>query len=255
MITTLLKVGIPIDCCPIWTYLIQVFENESDTTDRQYYEARLGLTQGGIAIILISTSDVQVKEKQDRIIDSLNSVCGPIKNGIIAGGISLLYSSLLLDDPSLRQNVINKHFINIDGCDVITVQQRKSINRDQLVGYDILNKCLHIPARAMLTNLGEIASVIVANVLENAIEKLHQLKKQNIHGANTTQMITIKPKQQCPFTLQIYIIKACETNINNSSYCLTVNIIEDQIKHTTPKNESGIANTFICLCIFNNRCI
>ena len=65
--------------------------------------------QGCVAIIRVCCiSDVQIKERQDRIIDSLNNVSGAIKNGIIpGGGISLLYALLLLDDPLLT----NKHFI------------------------------------------------------------------------------------------------------------------------------------------------
>ena len=51
-------------------------EYESDTNEKQYYEARLALMQGGIAIIRVGGTSVQVKEKQDRIIDSLDSVCG-----------------------------------------------------------------------------------------------------------------------------------------------------------------------------------
>ena len=51
------------------------------------------------------TSDVQVKEKQDRIIGSVNSVRGAIKNGIIPdGGIALEYASLLYDPLKIECN-------------------------------------------------------------------------------------------------------------------------------------------------------
>ena len=106
--------------------------------------------QGCIAIIRdCCISDVQVKERQDRIIDSLNTVSCAIKNGIIlGGGISLLYALLLLDDPLLT----NKHFtkelecdFNIDSDSLLNTQCTTtiSINRTE-VGYDISKqKCLH----------------------------------------------------------------------------------------------------------------
>ena len=59
----------------ITKHLQNKIENKSDTTDR-LYEARLGRMQGGTAIVHIdNTSDAQVKEKQDLIIDDLNRVC------------------------------------------------------------------------------------------------------------------------------------------------------------------------------------
>ena len=122
-------------------------------------------------------SDVQVKEKQDHIIDSSNSVPGSINNDIIVGGILILYALLLLDDQLLRQNGINKHFakkreydfIDSDGCGVVGVEQRKSINRDQVVCCDISKKMFTNTTKRILSNGVETASVIVGNLLENVL--------------------------------------------------------------------------------------
>ena len=84
----------------------------ASTSLKQPAKIKIEIMNNAIKIAIIHVcgrSDVQEKEKQDHIIDSLKSVPGAIKIDIIVGGISILYESLL-DDQLLRENVINKLF-------------------------------------------------------------------------------------------------------------------------------------------------
>ncbi|MBM3518195.1 MAG: chaperonin GroEL [Alphaproteobacteria bacterium] len=126
----------------------QIDETTSDY-DREKLQERLAKLAGGVAVIKVGgATEVEVKEKKDRVDDALNSTRAAVEEGIVAGGgVTLLYASRALD-------------------------KLKPDNPDQRVGVDIVRKALQAPLRQIVENAGAEPSVIVGKLLESKDEKL-----------------------------------------------------------------------------------
>ena len=122
----------------------QIEETTSDY-DREKLQERLAKLAGGVAIIKVGgASEVEVKERKDRVDDALHATRAANEEGIVpGGGVALLRASKALESL-------------------------KSDNEDQKVGIAIVRKALQTPARQIFTNSGEDGSVIVGKILENA---------------------------------------------------------------------------------------
>ena len=122
----------------------QIEETTSDY-DREKLQERLAKLAGGVAVIKVGgASEVEVKERKDRVDDALHATRAAVEEGIVpGGGVALLRASKALD--SLKPD-----------------------NEDQKVGIQIVRKALQTPARQIFTNSGEDGSVIVGKILENA---------------------------------------------------------------------------------------
>ncbi|ASV84034.1 chaperonin GroEL [Ochrobactrum quorumnocens] len=124
----------------------QQIEETSSDYDREKLQERLAKLAGGVAVIRVGgATEIEVKEKKDRVDDALNATRAAVEEGIVAGGGTAL----------LRASV------------KITV---KGINSDQEAGINIVRRALQAPARQITTNAGEEASVIVGKILENSSE-------------------------------------------------------------------------------------
>ncbi|MGU3398905.1 chaperonin GroEL [Brucellaceae bacterium D45D] len=123
----------------------QIEETTSDY-DREKLQERLAKLAGGVAVIRVGgATEVEVKEKKDRVDDALNATRAAVEEGIVAGGgTALLRASAKVS--------------------------AKGINADQEAGINIVRRALQAPARQITTNAGEEASVIVGKILENASE-------------------------------------------------------------------------------------
>jgi chaperonin GroEL len=121
----------------------QIEETTSDY-DREKLQERLAKLAGGVAIIKVGGStEIEVKERKDRVEDALHATRAAVEEGIVpGGGVALLRATQALD----RLNTEND---------------------DQKVGINIVKKALQAPARQIFTNAGEDGSVIVNKVLEN----------------------------------------------------------------------------------------
>src|SRR5690606_22150388 len=121
----------------------QIEETTSDY-DREKLQERLAKLAGGVAVIRVGGStEVEVKEKKDRIDDALNATRAAVQEGIgPGGGTALLRASANL-----------------------TV---KGVNADQDAGINIVRRALQAPARQIATNAGDEASVVVGKILDNA---------------------------------------------------------------------------------------
>jgi chaperonin GroEL len=121
----------------------QVEETTSDY-DREKLQERLAKLAGGVAIIRVGGStEVEVKEKKDRVDDALNATRAAVEEGIVpGGGVALLRAS--------------EHLKGI-----------RTKNDDQKTGVEIVRKALSWPARQIAINAGEDGSVIVGKILEN----------------------------------------------------------------------------------------
>jgi chaperonin GroEL len=121
----------------------QIEETTSDY-DREKLQERLAKLAGGVAIIKVGgASEVEVKERKDRVDDALHATRAAVEEGIVpGGGVALLRS-------------------------IKSLENLKSDNEDQKVGIQIVRKALQTPARQIFTNSGEDGSVIVGKILEN----------------------------------------------------------------------------------------
>jgi chaperonin GroEL len=123
----------------------QIEETTSDY-DREKLQERLAKLAGGVAVIKVGgASEVEVKERKDRVDDALHATRAAVEEGIVpGGGVALLRASKALD-------------------------ALKPDNEDQKVGIQIVRKALQTPARQIFTNSGEDGSVIVGKILENPL--------------------------------------------------------------------------------------
>ena len=120
----------------------QIEETSSDY-DREKLQERLAKLSGGVAVLRVGgASEVEVKEKKDRIDDALNATRAAVKEGVVAGGgVALLYSAKVLD--SLKPE-----------------------NQDQKVGIDIIRKATQAPIRQIAENAGVDGAVVAGKLLE-----------------------------------------------------------------------------------------
>ncbi len=119
----------------------QIEETTSDY-DKEKLQERLAKLAGGVAVIRVGgATEIEVKEKKDRIDDALNATRAAVQEGIVPGGGTAL----------LRSSV------------KITV---KGVNEDQNAGINIIRRALQAPCRQIAENAGDEASIVVGKILE-----------------------------------------------------------------------------------------
>ncbi|MCP1198514.1 chaperonin GroEL [Notoacmeibacter sp. MSK16QG-6] len=122
----------------------QIEETSSDY-DREKLQERLAKLAGGVAVIRVGGStEVEVKEKKDRVDDALNATRAAVEEGIVAGG-----GTALLRATSALEGLTGE-------------------NEDQNAGVQIVRRALQSPIRQIATNAGDEASIVAGKVLENA---------------------------------------------------------------------------------------
>ena len=121
----------------------QIEETTSDY-DKEKLQERLAKLAGGVAVIKVGgATEIEVKERKDRVEDALHATRAAVEEGIVpGGGVALLRAIKSLEG------------LNVE-------------NEDQKVGINIVKKALQTPARQIFTNAGEDGSVIVGKILEN----------------------------------------------------------------------------------------
>jgi chaperonin GroEL len=120
----------------------QIEETTSDY-DREKLQERLAKLAGGVAIIRVGgATEVEVKERKDRVDDAMHATKAAVEEGIVAGGgAALLHATQLL-------------------------KTLKGANDDQQVGIDIVRKALTTPTRQIVENAGADGAIIVGKLLE-----------------------------------------------------------------------------------------
>jgi chaperonin GroEL len=120
----------------------QIEETTSDY-DKEKLQERLAKLSGGVAIIRVGgATEVEVKERKDRVDDAMHATRAAVEEGVVAGGgVTLLYASKVLG----RLNPEND---------------------DQKVGIDIVRRALHAPARQIFANAGVDSSIIVGKLMD-----------------------------------------------------------------------------------------
>jgi len=122
----------------------QVEETSSDY-DKEKLQERLAKLAGGVAVIKVGgATEVEVKEKKDRVDDALHATRAAVEEGIVpGGGVALLRASKALAKTA-------------------------STNDDQKVGIEIVRRALAVPLRQIAENAGEDGAVVAGKVSENA---------------------------------------------------------------------------------------
>ena len=120
----------------------QIEETSSDY-DREKLQERLAKLAGGVAVIRVGgATEVEVKERKDRVDDAMHATRAAVEEGILpGGGVALLRASEVL-------------------------RKLRTHNDDQKTGVEIVRKALSWPARQIALNAGEDGSVVVGKILE-----------------------------------------------------------------------------------------
>ena len=130
---------------------VQIEETTSDY-DKEKLQERLAKLAGGVAVIRVGgATEVEVKERKDRVDDALNATKAAVEEGIIpGGGTALLYAAKALKD------VVGD-------------------NDDQTQGINIVRRAIQYPIRQIVSNAGQEASIVVGKLVE---------QKSNTFGYN-----------------------------------------------------------------------
>jgi chaperonin GroEL len=120
----------------------QIEETTSDY-DREKLQERLAKLAGGVAVIRVGgATEIEVKERKDRVDDAMHATKAAVEEGIVAGGgVALLYA-------------------------VNALKNLKSDNHDQQVGIDIVRKALQAPTRQIAENAGTDGAIVAGKLLE-----------------------------------------------------------------------------------------
>ncbi|HYC04031.1 MAG TPA: chaperonin GroEL [Azospirillaceae bacterium] len=120
----------------------QIEETTSDY-DREKLQERLAKLAGGVAVIRVGgATEVEVKERKDRVDDAMHATRAAVEEGVVAGGgAALLYATRALEGL-------------------------KYTNDDQRVGIDIIRKALQAPVRQIAFNAGVDGSIVVGKLLD-----------------------------------------------------------------------------------------
>jgi len=120
----------------------QIEETTSDY-DKEKLQERLAKLVGGVAVVRVGgATEVEVKERKDRVEDAVHATKAAVEEGIVAGGgVALLYAKKALT-------------------------KLKALNRDEEVGIEIVGRAIEAPIRQIAYNAGVEGSIVVGKLLE-----------------------------------------------------------------------------------------
>ncbi|MGG2476560.1 chaperonin GroEL [Rhizobium sp. BR5] len=180
----------------------QIEETTSDY-DREKLQERLAKLAGGVAVIRVGGStEVEVKEKKDRIDDALNATRAAVQEGIVpGGGVALLRSS--------------------------TKITAKGANDDQEAGINIVRKALQALVRQIAENAGDEASIVVGKILDKN-EDNYGYNAQTGEYGDLIQLGIVDP------------VKVVRTALQNAASVASLLITTEAMIAELPKKDSGM---------------
>ncbi|MCZ4429663.1 chaperonin GroEL [Agrobacterium sp. SOY23] len=180
----------------------QIEETTSDY-DREKLQERLAKLAGGVAVIRVGGStEVEVKEKKDRIDDALNATRAAVQEGIVpGGGVALLRSS--------------------------TKITAKGENDDQEAGINIIRRALQALVRQIADNAGDEASIVVGKILEKN-EDNYGYNAQTGEYGDLIQLGIVDP------------VKVVRTALQNAASVASLLITTEAMIAELPKKESAM---------------
>jgi chaperonin GroEL len=126
------------------TQIRSQIDETSSEYDKEKLAERLAKLAGGVAVIKVGgATEVEVKERKDRVDDAMHATRAAVEEGVVAGGgVALLYGIRSLD-------------------------RLKPANNDQKVGIDIVRRAIQSPARLIVENAGTDGSIVVGKLQES----------------------------------------------------------------------------------------
>jgi chaperonin GroEL len=123
---------------------LQIEETTSDY-DREKLQERLAKLAGGVAVIRVGgATEVEVKERKDRVDDAMHATRAAVEEGVLPGGGVALLRALK------------------------ALERVKTANADQKAGVDIVRRAIQMPARQIVENAGEDGSLVVGKLIEKS---------------------------------------------------------------------------------------
>ena len=163
----------------------QIRKNISDSTsdyDKEKLQERLAKLAGGVAVLKVGgATEVEVKERKDRVEDALHATRAAVEEGIVAGGgAALFYASRILDAKF----------------------KDKLANEDQKVGVEIVRNALHAPIKQIAENSGIESGAIVTDRLKDSKDINFGFDAQNLEYVNLIDKGIVDPTKVVRTALQ-----------------------------------------------------
>ena len=179
----------------------QIEETTSDY-DKEKLQERLAKLVGGVAVIRIGgATEVEVKEKKDRVDDALNATRAAVEEGIVAGGGTALARAA-------------------------TSITAKGENDDQEAGINIVRRALQSPLRQIAQNAGAEASIVAGKVMENKVNTWGFNAQTGVYG-DMIAMGIVDP------------VKVVRTALQDAASIAGLLITTDAMVAEVPKKEAG----------------
>ena len=155
----------------------QQMETTTSDYDKEKLQERLAKLAGGVAVLYVgAATEVEMKEKKDRVDDALHATKAAVEEGIVTGGGVALIRSIK------------------------TLNKIETENEDQDMGVQIVKKALEAPLRAIAENAGVDGSVVLQNVMNSAgskgynarTDKYEDLKKAGVIDPTKVTRVAIE---------------------------------------------------------------
>ena len=186
-------------------------ETTTSDYDKEKLQERLAKLAGGVAVLYVgAASEVEMKEKKDRVDDALHATRAAVEEGIVAGGgVALLRSRKVLEKLT-------------------------SENLDEVTGIQIISRSIESPLRTIVENAGGEGSVVVAKVLEGKGNFGYDAKSENF--VDLLKQGIIDPKKVTRIALEN---AASVAGMILTTECALVDIKEDAPAAMPPMGGGG----------------
>ena len=187
-------------------------ETTTSDYDKEKLQERLAKLAGGVAVLYVgAASEVEMKEKKDRVDDALNSTRAAVEEGIVAGGgVALVRTKKALD-------------------------KLKAENSDELTGIQIVTRAIEAPLRTIVENAGSEGSIVVAKVMDGKDNFGYDAKKEEY--VDMLKAGIIDPKKVTRIALEN---AASVAGMILTTECALVDIKEDSPAPMPPMGGGGM---------------
>ena len=187
-------------------------ETTTSDYDKEKLQERLAKLAGGVAVLYVgAASEVEMKEKKDRVDDALNSTRAAVEEGIVAGGcVALVRTKKTLD-------------------------KLKAENKDELTGIQIVTRAIEAPLRTIVENAGSEGSIVVAKVMEEKDNFGYDAKREEY--VDMLKAGIIDPKKVTRIALEN---AASVAGMILTTECALVDIKEDSPAPMPPMGGGGM---------------
>ena len=187
-------------------------ETTTSDYDKEKLQERLAKLSGGVAVLYVgAASEVEMKEKKDRVDDALNSTRAAVEEGIVAGGgVALVRTKKTLD-------------------------KLKADNSDELTGIQIVTRAIEAPLRTIVENAGSEGSIVVAKVMDGKDNFGYDAKREEY--VDMLKAGIIDPKKVTRIALEN---AASVAGMILTTECALVDIKEDSPAPMPPMGGGGM---------------